>query len=158
MSKVAKIVFGDRVGRDAIIKIGCSAVIFDENRQKVLLTQREDNKQWCLPSGGMEPGETASEACIREVWEETGLHVKITRLVGVYSTPNEIVVRDDGTRHQLVAICFEAAITGGTLGLSDETLAFGYFSREEIAGMDMLANQVRRIHDAWKGLPEPVIE
>lgn len=150
--------FGERIAAGATIKIGCSAVIFDAAREKVLLTQREDNQMWCLPSGGMEPGESASEACLREVWEETGLRVRLTRLVGVYSTPNEVVIRDDGSRYQLVAICFEAEITGGTLGLSDETLAFGYYSRAEMEKMPVLPNQIRRILDAWKNLPQPVIE
>lgn len=150
--------FGERIAVGATIKIGCSAVIFDSTREKVLLTQRQDNRMWCLPSGGMEPGESASEACLREVREETGLHVRLTRLVGVYSTPHEVVIRDDGSRHQLVAICFEAEITGGTLGLSDETLAFGYFTRVEIAEMPVLPNQIRRIHDAWRNDPQPVIE
>jgi 8-oxo-dGTP pyrophosphatase MutT (NUDIX family) len=150
--------FGERIATGAVIKIGCSAVIFDASREKVLLTQREDNQMWCLPSGGMEPGESAGEACIREVWEETGLHVALIRLVGVYSTPHEVVIRDDGSRYQLVAICFEAEITGGTLGLSDETLDYGYFTRAEMAELAVLPNQVRRIHDAWRNLPQPVIE
>ena len=56
---MAKIITGHRIGQDGTIRVGCSAVIFDENREKILLTRREDNNQWCLPGGGMEPGESA---------------------------------------------------------------------------------------------------
>lgn len=54
---MAKIITGHRIGQNGIIRVGCSAVVFDPQGQKILLTRREDNNQWCLPGGGMEPGE-----------------------------------------------------------------------------------------------------
>ena len=148
---MAKIITGHRVGENGIIRVGCSAVIFDEAREKILLTRREDNNQWCLPSGGMEPGESASETCIREVEEETGLQIVIKRLIGIYTTPHELVVYRDGNKIQLVALCFEAEIVGGELRLSSETTEYGYFSYQEIQGLDMLLNHVQRIEDAYSG-------
>ena len=88
---MTQILYGDRLGKEGKIRLGCSAVIFDE-QGRILLTKRRDNGQWCLPSGGMESGESAAEACIREVWEETGLHVGVKRLVGVYSYPDQLIV------------------------------------------------------------------
>ena len=144
---MTKVLFGDRIGREGRLRLGCSAVIMDETRQKVLLTQRTDNGQWCLPGGGMEPGESAAEACAREVWEETGLNVRVLRLTGVYSDPNQLIVYPDGTKVQVVALNFEAAVTGGELGLSDETTAFGYFSLEEAAQMDIIGHHLERVRD-----------
>ena len=148
---MAKVITGDRVGQNGTIRVGCSAVIFHKNRDKILLTRREDNNQWCLPSGGMEPGESASEACIREVEEETGLQVTIKRLIGVYTTPHELIVYQDGNRFQLVALCFEAEIVGGELRLSCETTEYGYFSYQEIQKLDLLLNHTQRIKDAYSG-------
>ncbi len=148
---MAKIITGHRVGQNGTIRVGCSAVIFDKDREKILLTRREDNKQWCLPSGGMEPGESANEACIREVDEETGLQVAIKRLIGVYTTPHELVVYQDGNKIQLVALCFEAEIVGGELQLSCETTEYGYFSYQEMQELDMLLNHAQRIKDAYSG-------
>lgn len=148
---MAKIITGHRVGQNGTIRVGCSAVIFDKDREKILLTRREDNNQWCLPSGGMEPGESASEACIREVDEETGLQVAIKRLIGVYTTPHELVVYQDGNKIQLVALCFEAEIVGGELQLSPETTEYGYFSYQEIQALDLLLNHAQRIKDAYSG-------
>ncbi len=146
---MAKIIIGDRVGKNGIIRVGCSAVIFNLQCEKILLTRREDNNKWCLPSGGMEAGESASEACIREVEEETGLQVKIKRLIGVYTTPHELIVYQDGNKIQLVALCFEAEIVGGELRLSCETTEYGYFSYQEIQKLDMLLNHRQRIKDAY---------
>ena len=146
---MAKIITGDRVGKNGTLRVGCSAVIFDQDREKILLTRREDNNQWCLPGGGMEPGESASETCIREVEEETGLQVRIKRLIGVYTTPDELIVYRDGNKIQLVALCFEAEIVGGELRLSCETTEYGYFSYSEIQELDMLLNHTRRIKDAY---------
>ena len=148
---MAKIIIGSCVGQNGTIRVGCSAIIFDPQREKVLLTRREDNNQWCLPGGGMEPGESASEACIREVEEETGLEVAIKRLIGIYTTPHELIVYRDGNKFQLVALCFEAEIVGGELRLSCETTEYGYFSYQEIQELDLLLNHRQRIKDAYSG-------
>ena len=146
---MAKIITGHRVGQNGTIRVGCSAIIFDLQHQRILLTRREDNNQWCLPSGGMKPGESASEACIREVEEETGLQVAIKRLIGVYTTPHELIVYQDENKIQLVALCFEAEIVGGELRLSCETTEYGYFSYQEIQEMNLLLNHLQRIKDAY---------
>ena len=61
---------------------GVCVVILQD--QRVLLTLRQDFPVWCLPGGGIEPGETAAEAAVREVREETGLEVRLTRMIGVW--------------------------------------------------------------------------
>ena len=114
-------------------------------------TRRPDNGQWCLPSGGMDAGESPSETAIREVFEETGLHVRVTRLVGVYSDPNQLMVYIDGNKVQIVALHFEAEIIGGTLGLSEETTKFGYFSPNEIKDMEMFGHHKQRVLDTLAG-------
>jgi ADP-ribose pyrophosphatase YjhB (NUDIX family) len=149
MDKFPKIIKGDRIGSQGRISTGCSAVIFDDSKNKILLTKREDNDQWCLPSGRVEPGESVSEACKREIFEETGLKIEILRLVGIYSNPNQLVEYKDGNKIQLIALCFEVKIIEGELIVSDETTDFGYFTEKEIEKMDILENHTERITDAF---------
>ena len=143
---MTQIFYGDRIGKQGKIRLGCSAAIFDE-RGRILLTKRQDNGQWCLPSGALESGESVAEACEREVLEETGLSVAVKRLVGVYSHPDQLTVYGDGNKFQIIALHFEAEITSGTVGLSDETSDFGYFTLEELEGLEMLGRHKERILD-----------
>ena len=143
---------GERIGKEGALRVGASALIFDEARDRILMTQRSDNSRWCLPGGGMDPGESASETCIREVMEETGLQVQVTRLIGVYTTPDMLIEYLDGNKVQPVSFSFEAEITGGELGLSDETIDFGWYTVAEIDTMDTLAHHLTRIYDAVANL------
>ena len=146
---MSKIIHGERVSKLGKIHVGCSAVIRDPTRQRVLLTRRVDNGRWCLPSGGMEPGESAAEACAREVKEETGLDVQVGKLVGVYTNPDILIEYANGNRIHLVALNFEATVISGELSTSNETTDFGYFSLDQIEGMDLMEHHRARIMDTF---------
>jgi 8-oxo-dGTP diphosphatase len=65
-------------------KSTAGAIIFHpDDQNKVLLTKREVSPfkgYWCLPGGHIELYETARDAAIREVKEETGLDFEPTHL------------------------------------------------------------------------------
>jgi len=153
---MTQILYGERLGRQGKLRLGCSAAIFD-GQGRILLTKRVDNGQWCLPSGGMDSGESVAEACIREVWEETGLNDRVKRLVGVYSHSDQLAVYTDGNKAQIVALHFEAEVTGGEPGLSDETTDFGYFTLDEIEQLEMFARHKERILDTLAAQGEAFI-
>jgi 8-oxo-dGTP pyrophosphatase MutT (NUDIX family) len=146
-----EVLYGPRLGREGQLRMGCSAVLFDQAREKVLLTQRTDNGRWCLPGGAMEAGESAAEACEREVWEETGLKVRVKRLLGVYSNPDQLVIYPDGNKAFFVVLNFEVELISGELGLSNETTAFGYYSVEEMESMPIHGEHKARVEDALRG-------
>lgn len=147
-----KIILGERAGKNGELRLGCSAVIYDSFREKFLLTRRADNGQWCLPSGRVEAGESVSEACVREVLEETSLLTRVTKLVGIYSDPDKLVIYPDGNKAHIIAVNFEAEIIGGELGGSDETTDWGYYSMQQAEKMDMLPGHLERIKDSLSGL------
>ena len=147
---MSKLIQGERLGRNAVLRTSVSAIVFDQARQKVLLTRRSDNGRWCLPGGSMDPGESVKETCVREILEETGLDIQVVRLVGVYTTPDVVVEYSDGNRIQPVVFSFEAQIVRGELRLSDETTAYGYFAADEIDTIDLMETNEERILDALK--------
>jgi len=148
---MSKSVYGDRIGKDAQLRVAASAIIFDETREKILITRRTDNGLWCLPGGGMDPGESVTETCSREVWEEVGLRVHVGRLIGVYTTPHRITEYIDGNRVQYVSFSFEAQPYDGEAGTSDEVTEFGYFTPAEIKQMPIMEHHWTRIKDALEG-------
>ena len=99
----------------------------------------------------MDPGESAAECCAREVWEETGLIVRVGKLIGVYSTPHRIIEYADGNRRQGLTLCFETEVVGGELGVSDETTEFGYFSQKQMKSIDVMESNFDRLVDAFSG-------
>jgi ADP-ribose pyrophosphatase YjhB (NUDIX family) len=153
-----QVLYGERLGKQGKLRIGCSAIIFDEKSEKVLLTRRADNGRWCLPGGAMESGESAAEACEREVLEETGLTVRVKRLIGVYSNPDQLVTYPDGNKAHFVVLSFEAEIMGGELSLSNETTDFGYFSISEMETMPMHGHHKQRVEDALAMTGEALIK
>jgi 8-oxo-dGTP pyrophosphatase MutT (NUDIX family) len=154
---MTEVFYGPRLGKEGKIRLGTSAIIFN-GEGKFLLTQRSDNYQWCLPGGAVESGESVAEGCEREVLEETGLSVRVLRLVGVYSHSDQLVVYKDGNKAQIVAIHFEAEIIGGELGLSDETIDFGFFTVQEIENLPMMGRHKERVLDSLAELREAVIK
>jgi ADP-ribose pyrophosphatase YjhB (NUDIX family) len=143
-----EIIYGERISKDARLRLGCSATIFDDSRQKILLTKRSDNGLWCLPGGGAEAGESVAEACERETLEETGLIVKATKLLGVYSDPHMIAEYADGNRIHIVGLNFEAEVLGGQLIVTDETTAVDFFELKDLEQLDLMQYHRQRIADA----------
>src|SRR3990167_9310260 len=67
-----------------------SAVVLKDN--KVLLNLRKENElpeahlKWEYPGGKVDFGETPQEAIVREVFEETGIRIKVDRLLPYVQT------------------------------------------------------------------------
>jgi len=121
------------------------AVIQDE---KILLTQREDFETWILPGGGVDNGESISQAAIRETKEETGLDVELTRLVGIYFRKSKIF--DDHI------ILFTAKPIGGERKCQPgETIAVEWFPFSQIPGPLSIGHR-RRIEDVIYGAGDGV--
>lgn len=123
--------------------LGVNIAIIDQG--KILLTKREDFEVWCLPGGGLDPGETLAQAAIREAHEETGLYVELTRLAGMYSRPGWV----GGGAYTAL---FAATPTGGTLQTQlGETIDIRYFDPIALPS-DMIWWHHRRIYDALRGV------
>jgi len=112
----------------------------------ILLVQRAIHPsygKWVFPGGYVDRGETLEAAALREVQEESGLVVRLTRLLGVYSFPGNPVI----------VVAYTGDVTGGSLKMDDESLAIRSFPPSEIP-WDQLAfpSTVQVLRD-YLGLP-----
>ncbi|MEK6908887.1 MAG: NUDIX hydrolase [Nanoarchaeota archaeon] len=114
------------------IQSAVAAIIIKNN--KILLTKRSgllaEGGKWCLPGGGINKWERAENAVKREVMEEVGLKSEKTKLFFVHE---EIVERLN--LHANVFVFEVKAI--GKIKTNWEVTEHGWFSRKEIAKMDL---------------------
>ncbi len=101
-----------KVGHDEIILNFAGGVVIND-RGQILLHQRPDTNLWSLPGGAIELGESAQEAAIREIKEETGLEAKVDALLGVYTKYFSHLANND--KFQSIGITFCCSIIGGEL-------------------------------------------
>ena len=103
----------------------------------VLIERKNPPVGLALPGGFVEVGESVEEAAVREMKEETGLEVKLSKLLGVYSDPN----RDP--RFHVVSVVFVGDAEGEPKAGSDAKRV-RVFRLEEIP-LDQLVFDHRRI-------------
>jgi len=124
----------------------------------ILLIRRTDNGNLALPGGGMDLGESITQAAVREVKEETGVDVKITGLVGIYTNPKHLIeYTSDGEVRQEFSIVFTAEPTGGAATTSDEASEVVWLDPTELDGLQMHPTMRQRIDHYRQGRAEPYL-
>lgn len=146
----------ERGGPPGQITVGAGAAVLRTDR--LLLTRRADNDQWCLPSGAVEPGETPAQAAVRETEEETGLVVRVTELIGVHSDPDLVTVYPDGNRREIVGVLFRAVEVAGEPGPSDEVTEVGWFTPSEAAALRVTPRHRRILSVAYGDSVRPYFD
>ena len=105
---------------------------------KIVLIRRKNppyQDHFAIPGGFVEVGETVETAAVREAKEETGLEVRIMKLLGVYSDPS----RDP--RGHTVSVCF-LALGSGNLKAGSDAKDTGLFGIDEIPELAFDHNKI----------------
>lgn len=107
-------------------------IILNEDSTRVLLVKRKDVPIWVLPGGGIEHNETAEEAVIREVEEETGYQIQIERKCSEYTPLNRLAS---------FTTIFLCRIKKGEPTLSSETAEIKFYSLQNLPSLFFYLHQ-----------------
>jgi ADP-ribose pyrophosphatase YjhB (NUDIX family) len=121
-------------------------LVFIRDDDKILLVRQGYGEEyWSLPGGAVEENEALEQAALREVKEETGLEIRIKRIVGIYSKIDE----------SALAITFEGEVIGGILNPSHEVVECRFFPKNDLP-MPTRHHLIGRIEDFLTARPEAV--
>ena len=121
-----------------LFQVFAAAVIFN-NDNEILLVKSTYQRfhPWGLPGGSLDYGESAEDAALREVWEETGFRVEIERLLLVKTW-----------RPDRLGLYYLCRIIGGEFCPTDEVSEFGYFSLEHLPDVRPVdVNMIKQLSD-----------
>ncbi|MDQ3484044.1 MAG: NUDIX domain-containing protein [Actinomycetota bacterium] len=119
-----------KVGHDLLMMPSAAGIVRDAQGW-VLLQRRADNGLWSVPGGALDPDEQPAQACIREVYEETGLVVRPVQVLSVETHP--VTSYPNGDVAQAIVTVFECVVIGGELGgLDGESLELRFFAPDSL--------------------------
>jgi len=111
--------------------VGADTFVVNEDRELCLI-RRADNGLWALPGGCQELNETPAECACREYYEETGLIIKITRCLGVFSSLKYEYKYYPYKDNVFVHLLFAGKLVGGTECKSDESISIKWFTEQNL--------------------------
>jgi len=122
---------------------------------KLLMVREISDGGWTLPGGWADVGNIPSKAAERETWEESGLHVKAHKVIGVY----------DANRFQPMVffhaykIIFLCEIINGAAKISAETSEVTFFAQDEIpVNLSFARTPARVLKDCFAAYKNDSIE
>jgi len=121
-----------KVGHDFLMASAATGLVFD-GTGRVLLARHSNGGVWVAPGGAIDPDESPADAVVRELWEETGLHVEPVALLGVFGGPAFRVRYANGDETGYVMAVFECRILAGTPAADgEEVLELRFVDVDEI--------------------------
>lgn len=138
-----------RADRNTVVRSGVGVIVRDPEG-RILLERRSDCGLWGIPGGRVDPGESVSRTAVREIYEETGLRIRVTGLYGVYSDGRTRLVTFPERVVQLVDTIVEGEILRGRLRPSSESLELGFFPVDRLP-RDIVPPAMEVLRDLRRG-------
>ena len=135
-------------------RVAVGGVVLDGDR--VLLVRRGQAPsvgRWSIPGGLVHLGEALPDAVVREIHEESGLHVRVLGLCGVI---DRVIRGDDGgaVRYHYVIIDYVSAVEGGILRAGDDAAEARWVALDELATYDVTDGVADMVRRAFALLPD----
>ena len=104
-----------------------AVVICNDRGQLLLVKRREEPRKgfWSLPGGFMDDGESAIQAALRELYEETGLRGIVKRFIKIFN-------QNSNHYGHVIIITYEVGITGGQLQAGDDAECADFFDIDDL--------------------------
>ena len=116
-----------------------AGILIWRNDRILLVKKNYSDRAWTLPGGLMEKGEAINQTAVREVKEEIGVDIRLTRIVGIYSIESRF------------AVIFEGKIADESFSLNrDEISECAYFALDDLPE-SLPRHLVQRIRDFDQG-------
>ena len=100
--------------------------------------------KWSIPGGSIELGETMEDALRREVWEETGLEIKVGDFAGVI----DLIVRDENGQisfHYVILDYFATIISDGEACPATDVTECRWIPLDELKNYDITESLIKRL-------------
>jgi 8-oxo-dGTP pyrophosphatase MutT (NUDIX family) len=143
-----------KVGHD-LLHVPSVAVMVRDQADRLLLVRNRDVGTWQTVGGAMDPDEHPADAAVREAFEETGLVVEPTRIIGVYAGPLFRLTYPNRDVVSYVGISFAARVVGGTeRPCHDEVDRLAWYDRDAVLALPMAGHTRVLVEDAFRDSPE----
>ncbi|HSV95158.1 MAG TPA: NUDIX domain-containing protein [Spirochaetia bacterium] len=108
-------------------------VLLNDLNQRIYLIYKKESDEWLLPKGHIDEGETIEETAKREIFEETGYHSEIKKLLSVQVRPDVKEPNRNKIIFWFMAILNDE-IQAIDTQMEDEDFAGKWFTKEEAIG------------------------
>jgi ADP-ribose pyrophosphatase YjhB (NUDIX family) len=129
-------------------KIDVRAAVFDEEDRVLMVREISDGGRWTLPGGWADVNVTPAQSAVKEVLEESGYAVAVTKLASAWDRTRQGHPRGIFSCCKMFFIC---ELRGGTATAGLETSAVGWFTEAELPTdlslARVLPHQLKRMFD-----------
>jgi len=132
-------------------KVGVRGAVFDASGRILMVREIVDENRWTLPGGWADVNQTPAQSVVREVFEESGYHVRAVKLAAVWDRARQV---QPPTAFSVVRMFFVCTLEGGSPKTSLETSEVGWFAEADVpADLSLrrtLPRQVSRMFAHWR--------
>lgn len=132
-------------------KMGVRAAVFDDTGRVLMVRETADHDRWTLPGGWADVNQTAGQSVVREVFEESGYHVRPVKLAAAWDKATQGLLVGP---YSITTLFFICALEGGEPMTSLETSGIGWFAEDAIPSDLSLRRtsprQIARMFAHWR--------